>query len=51
METCEVTDFLYPMKADIYFPILAQGSYGQPTKDWVYDRTVTCNATSVGGLG
>ena len=51
MEVCEVTDFLYPMKADIYFPILAQGGYGQPTKDWVYDRTITCNATSVGGLG
>lgn len=51
MEVCEITDFLYPMKADIYFPILAQGSYGQPTKDWVYDRTITCNATSVGGLG
>ena len=51
MDACEVTDFMFPMKADIYFPILAQGGYGQPTKDWVYDRTITCNATSVGGLG
>jgi hypothetical protein len=39
------------MKADIYFPILSQGDYGQSKKDWVYDRTITCNATSVGGLG
>ena len=51
MDACEVTDFMFPMKADIYFPILAQGNYGQPTKKWVYDRTITCNATSVGGLG
>ena len=51
MNVCEVTDFMFPMKADIYFPILAQGEYGQPTKNWVYDRTITCNATSVGGLG
>jgi len=39
------------MKADIYFPILQQGDYGQPKKDWVYDRTIICNATPVGGLG
>jgi hypothetical protein len=42
---------MYPMKADIYFPILTQGDYGQPKKDWVYDRTIICNATPVGGLG
>ena len=46
MDACEVTDFMFPMKADIYFPIVAQGGYGQPTKNWVYDRTITCNATS-----
>jgi hypothetical protein len=51
MNSCEVTDFMYPMKADVYFPILTQGDYGQPKKDWVYDRTVICNATPVGGLG
>ncbi len=51
MTSCETTDFMYPMKADIYFPILAQGDYGQPKKDWVYDRTIICNATPVGGAG
>jgi hypothetical protein len=51
MNSCEVTDFMYPMKADVYFPILTQGEYGQPKKDWVYDRTIICNATPVGGLG
>ena len=51
MTVCETTDFIYPMKADIYFPILTQGDYGQPKKDWVYDRTIICNATPVGGVG
>jgi len=42
--TCETTDFLYPMKADVYYPIIKQTQYGQATKDWVYDRTISCNA-------
>jgi len=50
MESCEI-DFLYPMKADIYYPIITQNQYGQPNKNWVFDRTVTCNATPVGGAG
>lgn len=50
MDACEV-DFLYPMKADIYYPIITQNQYGQPNKNWVFDRTVTCNATPVGGAG
>jgi hypothetical protein len=51
MNTCETTDFIYPMKADIYYPIITQNQYGQPNKEWVFDRTVVCNATTVGGAG
>jgi len=51
MNTCETTDFIYPMKADVYYPIITQNSYGQPNKEWVFDRTVVCNATTVGGAG
>jgi hypothetical protein len=51
MECCPETDFLYPMKADVYHPIIKQTQYGQATKNWVYDRTIICNATSVGGAG
>lgn len=51
MNTCETTDFIYPMKADIYYPIITQNQYGQPNKDWVFDRTVVCNATTAGGAG
>ena len=51
MVVCEDTDFIYPMKADVYYPIITQGDYGQPKKQWVLDRTIACNATSVGGAG
>ena len=51
MDSCEQTDFMYPMKADIYYPIINQTQYGQATKTWVFDRTIICNATSVGGAG
>jgi hypothetical protein len=51
VECVSGTDFLYPMKADVYHPIIKQTQYGQATKDWVYDRTISCNATSVGGAG
>lgn len=49
MDTCEVTDFMYPMKADLYYAIIKQSEYGQPKKTWVYDRTIICNATPLGG--
>jgi len=51
MVNCEDTDFLYPMKADIYYSIISQNSYGQPKKEWIFDRTVVCNATPLGGAG
>lgn len=51
MVQCDTPDFLYPMLADIYYPIIQQGVYGEVKKDWVLDRTIACNATSVGGAG
>lgn len=51
MDSCETTDFIYPMKADIYYPIITQNQYGQANKNWVFDRTIVCNATPVGGAG
>jgi hypothetical protein len=51
MIDCEATDFIYPMKADIYYPIITQNNYGQANKEWVFDRTIICNATSLGGAG
>lgn len=42
---CTDSSFLYPMKADIYYPIISQNSYGQVSKEWVFDRTVNISAT------
>ena len=47
----DTTDFVYPMLADIYYPIITQGPFGEIKKEWVFDRTISCNATSVGGAG
>lgn len=42
MTTCEKTDFAYPLLADIYYPIITTGPYGNMQKQWVLDRTVAC---------
>jgi hypothetical protein len=52
MSCCDdTTDFVYPMLADVYYPIITQGPFGEILKEWVFDRTISCNATSVGGAG
>jgi hypothetical protein len=43
---CETTDFLFPMLADVYHPIVDQGAYGSVSKTWVLDRTIACNFAS-----
>jgi hypothetical protein len=48
---CEEPDFIFPLYADIYYPIISQGGYGEVKKTWVFDRTIICNATPVGGAG
>jgi len=49
MNTCEVIDFMYPMKADLYYATMKQSEYGQPKKTWIFDRSIVCNATPLGG--
>jgi hypothetical protein len=44
---CETTDFMYPMLADVYYSVISQSEYGKATKDWIFDRTITCNAQSI----
>lgn len=51
MAICETTDFIYPMMADVYYPIITQNEYGQPNKKWVFNKTIVLNAAPVGGLG
>lgn len=42
MPIVEETDFIYPLLADVYFPIIEQGPYGNVKKQWVLDRTIAC---------
>jgi hypothetical protein len=42
------TDFMFPMEADVYHPIVEQGALGNVKKTWVLDRTVACNLSSAG---
>jgi hypothetical protein len=39
---CETTDFTYPLLADIYYPIVETGAYGNTKKQWILDKTVGC---------
>ena len=48
MESCEDTDFMYPMKADVYYPIVEQGAYGNVQKTWVFNKTIICNFSKDG---
>jgi len=45
---CEPTDFMYPMLADIYYPIVDQGAYGNVKKQWILDRSIACNFAPAG---
>lgn len=33
---------MYPLLADIYYPIIEQSPYGNLKKQWVLDRTIAC---------
>lgn len=45
---CETPDFTYPLLADIYYPIVEQGPYGNVKKTWVLDRTIACSFNAAG---
>ena len=48
IDSCSTTDFLYPLKADVFYPIVEQGAYGNVTKRWVLDKTIICNFAPAG---
>ena len=47
----ELTDFMFPMEAEVYHPVVEQGAYGNIQKTWILDRTISCNVSSVGTAG
>jgi hypothetical protein len=47
--SCNTNDFMFPMQADIYYPIVEQTpGYGNVKKQWVLDSTIICNLTFAG---
>ena len=48
MATCENTSIVFPMLADIYYPIVDQGPYGNVQKTWIHDKTIACSFNSAG---
>lgn len=48
MTICETPDYLFPMLADVYYPIVEQGAYGDVKKNWVLDKTVACQFNTAG---
>lgn len=48
---CESTDFMFPMQADIFYPVVEQGTYGNVKKTWIQDRTIAANFSAAGNAG
>jgi hypothetical protein len=42
---------MFPLEAEIFYPIVEQGAYGNVQKTWIMDRVVACNVSSVGSAG
>lgn len=40
MAQCDTTDFMFPLLADIYYPIVSQTAYGDINRKWVLDRSI-----------
>ena len=45
---CESTDFMFPMLADVYHPVIEPGAYGGVSKNWLLDRTIAGNFIRAG---
>jgi hypothetical protein len=48
MTVCETPDFMFPMQASVYHPIVEQGDFGAIKKQWILDRTFACTFSSGG---
>jgi hypothetical protein len=42
---------MYPLLADIFYPVVEQGAYGNVKKQWVLDRSVACFVGPAGSAG
>jgi hypothetical protein len=42
------SDFAFPMEADVFYPVVDEGAYGNVKKTWMLDRTIGCNFNHAG---
>ena len=45
---CGSKDPMYPLQADIFYPEVSQGAYGNVAKTWMKDRTLVCSLGPAG---
>lgn len=45
------TSFIYPLLADVYYPVVEQGSYGNVKKQWIINKTIPCDFSAAGSAG
>jgi hypothetical protein len=45
---CNTNDYMYPMAADIYYPIVEQGALGNVKKSWILDKSVAISVNPAG---
>jgi hypothetical protein len=45
---CEATDYIFPMQADVYYPVVEQGAYGNVKKQWILNKTIAGNFETPG---
>lgn len=44
----DLTDFTFPMEADVFHPIVEQGALGNVKKTWILDRSIACSLNPAG---
>lgn len=40
--TCQQTSVVYPLLADVFYPVVEQKAYGNVEKQWIFNKTVAC---------
>lgn len=45
---CNTNDYMFPMSAEIYYPITEVNAYGNIKRQWVFDKTVSCQFVPAG---
>lgn len=48
MAECNTGDFLFPLSAEIFYPVVEQGAYGNVKKQWMYDRNIAIYISAPG---